>query len=162
MINIYQKRNNQQDKSASGISYQIADFLNLSEFAKLTYQQKVGYFGQVLAKKYLMDKGYEVLAENYYVGGGEIDLVMRKQGKIASIEVKTRTSKYFGDPHEAVHPYKLKRLYLATQKYMKAKDWLGTVAYTIDAVSVFVDKNNKKIKICHYKNIQPKDGFGPN
>ncbi len=142
-----------------GISYQIADFLNLEEFEKLTYQQKVGYFGQVLAKKYLTDNGYEVLSENYYVAGGEIDLIMRKNGKVALIEVKTRTSKYFGSPHEAVHKYKLKRLYLAAQKYMRAKDWLGTVEYSIDVMSVYIDKNSKKIKICHYENIQPINGF---
>ena len=46
-----------------------------------------------LALLLLMAKGYRPLARNYVVRGGEIDLVMRRGGTIAFVEVKARPTR---------------------------------------------------------------------
>lgn len=66
------------------------------------YRLKVGYFGQKLAKNYLLAQGYEILAENYYIRGGEIDLIAKISQKVVFIEVKTRTNFRYGQAEDAV------------------------------------------------------------
>ena len=70
----------------------------------------LGHSGENLAKKYLMNKGYDCLHENYRTRYGEIDLIMRDGGYTVFVEVKTRTSKAFGRPAEAVDARKRRHI----------------------------------------------------
>ena len=55
-------------------------------------------------------RGYEVLARNWRVREGELDLVVARDGGVAFCEVKSRSSDAFGQPFEAVTPTKQTRL----------------------------------------------------
>lgn len=59
-----------------------------------------------LAADWYVRQGAEVLAMNYRVRGGEIDLIVRDGNCIAFVEVKMRRSDKFGAPAEAVTPAK--------------------------------------------------------
>ena len=63
---------------------------------------KLGHRGENLAKKYLINKGYVCLHENFRTRYGEIDLIMSYGDYTVFVEVKTRTSTVFGRPSEAV------------------------------------------------------------
>jgi putative endonuclease len=63
----------------------------------------------VVARWYA-DAGYEVLARNWRVREGELDVVARSGATIAFCEVKTRRSDAFGIPAEAVTPVKQARI----------------------------------------------------
>ena len=49
----------------------------------------IGKLGEMLIVKHLRNKGYALVESNYRKGYGEIDLIMKKDGKIYFIEVKT-------------------------------------------------------------------------
>ena len=74
------------------------------------WNRKIGDLGEDLACKALWAGGKKVLYRQFTApGGGEIDIVVRDRKTLVFCEVKTRTSKKFGRPADAVD-YKKRRL----------------------------------------------------
>ena len=69
-----------------------------------------GAAGEVLAARFLREKGYEILTANYACRFGEIDIIARDGRYIAFVEVKTRGEAALYAPREAVTVEKRKRL----------------------------------------------------
>ncbi|MDP9485252.1 MAG: YraN family protein, partial [Actinomycetota bacterium] len=61
-----------------------------------------GEWGERLALRYLVERGYELIERNYRTRHGEIDLVMRQGTTLVFVEVKLRRGTGFGGPLEAV------------------------------------------------------------
>lgn len=63
-----------------------------------------GRMGEDMAHRYLRGRGCIVVARNYRPpsGHGEIDLVVWHGGQLVFVEVKTRDTAEFGEPHRAV------------------------------------------------------------
>lgn len=80
----------------------------------------LGMAGEDAAAAYLRARGYSIIARNVRTREGEIDLVARLGDVLAFVEVKTRSTRAFGPPAEAVTPRKAARIrglaaaYLAT------------------------------------------------
>ena len=74
--------------------------------------KELGAYGERLACRYLVDRGYVINTRNWRCVRGEIDIVATRPGTLAVCEVKTRSSELFGAPFEAVTPRKLGRLRL--------------------------------------------------
>ena len=77
--------------------------------------------GEVAAKRYLEGKGYRLLAENYALATGEIDLVMQDGDVVVFVEVKARETLAYGEPIEAVTPQKVRKIVLTAQSFLVAK-----------------------------------------
>jgi putative endonuclease len=83
-------------------------------------RQALGARGEALAARWYEERGYEVVARNWRVAGGELDLIVRHGRAMVFCEVKTRATTRFGSPAEAVTPAKQRRVrrlaatYLAT------------------------------------------------
>jgi len=72
--------------------------------------QALGQYGESLAARHLISQGMVVLDRNWRCESGEIDLVLRDGAVLVICEVKTRSSRDFGTPQEAVTGRKLARL----------------------------------------------------
>jgi len=70
----------------------------------------LGAAGEARAAAHLEARGWRVLARNVRAGGVELDLVARRRGVIAIVEVKTRRNRFAGAPEEAVDDTKRARL----------------------------------------------------
>lgn len=82
--------------------------------------QLLGAQGEALIAAYLEESGNEIIDRNWRRAFGEIDIVaLSPRGVVIFVEVKTRSSLRFGEPLEAVHPQKARRL----QKLARA--WLS-------------------------------------
>jgi len=81
-------------------------------------KHKAGIAGQEAAEKFLQSKGYEVLARNYRIKTGEIDLVLKDGMYIVFVEVKFRTSTKYGLPREAVGYTKQQRIINTALHYL--------------------------------------------
>ncbi len=74
-------------------------------------KQLLGARGEEEIRRYLEGKGAAVLDRNWRIKEGEIDLVaLTPDGEIIFVEVKSRTSRKYGDPLEAITPIKAERL----------------------------------------------------
>ncbi len=70
----------------------------------------LGKQGEKVALLYLLNKGYIIHEKNWRHGKIEIDLIAEKDERIVFVEVKTRSTDYFGEPEEAVDRDKEKQL----------------------------------------------------
>lgn len=94
-----------------------------------------GNSGEDLACGYLKRNGYKILDRNYRNDIGEIDIIAKHKGVIVFVEVKCRTSDYFGMPKEAVGLYKQNKIRKVALGYLKHKR-LGEPAIRFDVIEV--------------------------
>ena len=97
-----------------------------------------GAQGELLARKYLEHKGYEIMDENWTFKKSEIDLIVYKDSTIIFAEVKTRSGNNFGEPEDFVNPEKQKLLALAADEYIYLMDHKHEVRF--DIISILFDK----------------------
>jgi len=71
---------------------------------------ELGADGEARAAEHLQTRGYRIAARNVRAGGVEMDLIAKRGGVIAFVEVKTRRTRSFGAPEEAVDARKRARL----------------------------------------------------
>ena len=83
----------------------------------MTHNQEIGSWGEGVAAEYLNKRGYQIIERNARTPYGEIDLVACSQGITIFVEVKTRTSRRFGLPEEAVTPRKQAHMFAAAEHY---------------------------------------------
>jgi putative endonuclease len=117
-----------------------------------------GKAGEAAAVEYLKKDGYSILEQNYQnLSGrrlGEIDIIAQEKKEVVFVEVKTRNLESYGfsQPEENITRSKLFKLNRIAEYYMKSKKLFNT-PYRFDAVSVWLDKDQKKAKIKHIKSI---------
>jgi len=99
------------------------------------FRSSLGERGEMVACGFLKKHGYEILERNYRCKLGEIDVIARRHGRLAFIEIKTRTSAQFGTPQEAVNLQKQEKIFKIAQWYLKEKKLMKTpVAFDVVAV----------------------------
>lgn len=107
----------------------------------------LGKKGELLAIDYLLKNEYEILEKNYRFLKAEVDIIAKKNDLIIGVEVKTRSSNFFGDPQEFITDKKIKLLVLAMDNYVVEKDLDVEVRFDIIAVL----KQESVFKIEHFK-----------
>lgn len=77
----------------------------------MTMQRRaLGAAGELVARRFLEDRGWVIVASNFRRREGEVDIVAVREDVLAFVEVKTRRSLGFGDPCEAVTQRKRARI----------------------------------------------------
>ena len=90
-----------------------------------------GAQAEILAEKFLAKRGLRIIARNFRIKGGEIDLICSEGDTTVFVEVRLRTSKGFGGAAASITAHKQRRLILA------ARHWLlrnGDCACRFDCV----------------------------
>jgi putative endonuclease len=106
---------------------------------------ELGKLGEDLAVEYLRKNGYEILETNWTFQKAEIDIIAMKEGILAVVEVKTRSSLEFGLPQDFVKPKKIQLLVKAVNAYVNRKNLDIEVRFDIIAVH----KENNSFVIEH-------------
>lgn len=78
-----------------------------------------GAVGEVLAARFLREKGYTIVASNYRCRFGEIDIIATQGQYIAFVEVKTRSEDARYAPREAVTAMKQNRILKTAGLYLQ-------------------------------------------
>ena len=81
-------------------------------------------------------RGYRVLGTNVWIGGYELDLVVRRGRRIAFVEVKAKGGPGRGDPLEMVTAEKQRRLRLAAESWLAAHPECAGLEARFDVVAV--------------------------
>lgn len=102
---------------------------------------RVGRRGEKIAVAFLRKSGYKLLFRNFRAKcGGEIDLVCRdREAKVlVFVEVKTRTTNLFGDPHEAVTLRQQESITRAAKEWLRLLDD-ADIPYRFDIVEIVME-----------------------
>jgi putative endonuclease len=99
-------------------------------------RQVSGARAERLVRLHYRLRGYRVLAANARSGGNELDVVLRRGGKLVFCEVKMRSGDGFGDPREAVGAEKQRRIRRAAESFLARNPALRelNVAFEVAAV----------------------------
>lgn len=109
---------------------------------------KFGKEAEGIAKAFLIEKGYQIIAQNFFVQKAEIDLIALVEDKVIIVEVKARKFNSLTEPEEAITPKKIKLLVKAADHFMQQSNLNLEVQFDILAVV----KNETKWSIKHIKN----------
>ena len=95
----------------------------------------LGRLGEGLAVDFLLQKGYAILEKNWRFQKAEVDIIASKGEVLAAVEVKTRSTKEFGDPQDFVKEKKMRLLTLAINEYVEQNDLDVEVRFDIIAIT---------------------------
>ena len=95
----------------------------------------LGMRGQKAAKEFLLQKGFEVIKENYRLRTSEIDIIARDNCYVVFVEVKLRCGSSFGLPRESVGSKKQKKIINAAMHYISTNN-LHSQDFRFDVVEV--------------------------
>ena len=104
----------------------------------------LGVKGEQTAIDYLIDKSYDIAEKNYRFQKAEIDIIAQKENTLVCVEVKTRSTDYFGNPQDFIDAKKIKLLVKAMDHYVVSKDL--DVEVRFDVIAIIRQNNQMKIE----------------
>jgi len=113
----------------------------------------IGKKGEEIAKSFLEKQGYHIQATNWRYSKAEIDIIAFEGDLLVFVEVKTRSSDFFGPPEDFVDDKKKKLLSLAAAAYMAKTNHQWSIRF--DIISILL-AGEKVYKVQHFK-----DAFFP-
>jgi len=81
-------------------------------------------------------RGYRILATNAWVGGYELDVVVRRGRRLVFCEVKEKRGPRYGDPLEMVDAEKQRRVRRAAEGWLAAHPEAAGLRVSFDVVAV--------------------------
>jgi len=97
----------------------------------------LGRYGEQVAARHLQESGLTILDRNWRCSDGELDIVATDGAVLVVCEVKTRSSRAFGAPLEAVTQQKAARLRRLAARWL-AEHTIHPDEVRIDLVGVLV------------------------
>ena len=119
-------------------------------------RQALGLQGERIAARWMRREGWDVVAHRFRSGHRDVDLIMRRGGEVAFVEVKARRGDGFGSPVEAVHFRKQRELGRSARVWV---DRFGSdgLTYRFDVVGVLI--SGREVRIRHIPNAFPVTGM---
>lgn len=112
-----------------------------------------GAWGEAQAAAYLKRKRFRVVAQNFAVRGGEIDLIAESREFLLFVEVKTRKTASFAAAREYVDARKQARLHLAAELWLAGHE--TALQPRFDVIEVYAPDgvNTRRPEIVHWENV---------
>ena len=112
-----------------------------------TAKQRTGKRGEEVAVRYLLRRGYKVLARNFRSPFGELDIIAQDKDTLVFVEVRTGGSRRIHDPEETIGPQKQKRIARTAQFYIQTHHLEDQWAARFDVVAV--EEGEKGLEVRH-------------
>ena len=103
-----------------------------------------GKEGERIAKNYLIEKGYNICYQNYRYLKAEVDIIAQKNGILAIVEVRSRSSKFLENIAETVTTKKIKLLVMAADHYVTSQDL--DVEIRFDIITILKQKGTLEVE----------------
>lgn len=113
----------------------------------MSAHQQLGNLGESIACTHLLKNGYRILEQNWRYDRAEIDIIAEVSDFLIVVEVKTRTTDFFGLPSSFVTDRKQELLIKAAEAYILEKDIDKEVRF--DIIGIVLDP-----KLPHQTRIQ--------
>jgi putative endonuclease len=116
--------------------------------------EPLGRSGEELTAQWLVQNRFTIVAQNFHIRGGEVDIIAQKEERLHFIEVKTSRC-YHNDERDAAYwisPLKLSRIVKTAEEYIVSNgsmEW----PWQIDAVLCRIDLTSGGYHIEYFPNI---------
>lgn len=110
-------------------------------------KRDIGNIGENYVCGFLVRNGYEIVKRNFTVRGGEIDIIAKKNGDYAFVEVKTRDENSLTTGEQAITYSKKKHLVRTAEIFLER---LEEPAYGRFDVAVIILKGTHIKKLTYY------------
>ncbi len=107
--------------------------------------------GESFAAAHLKARGYQILARNYRLGRGEIDLIAQDGDCIVFVEVKTRRSLKFGSPQAAVTTQKQRQISKVAMGYLQTHNRFDAPC-RFDVIAIHLSPRLELLKLEQFEN----------
>jgi len=118
--------------------------------------REVAGWGETEAARYLRRLGWDIVETNWHCRYGEIDLIARQGKSLVFVEVKTRRSRSFGLPEEAITPSKRQRILRSAWTYLEANG-LQSADWRVDVIAIEGRPGLAPKRLDHYRDALPDD-----
>jgi putative endonuclease len=106
----------------------------------MAHHNNTGFMGEQMAAKYLLEKGFSILHQNWRHRNWEVDFIASLNNTLHFIEVKTRRTQKFGYPEEDVTKKKMANLINASEEFLFLHPEWKTIQFDILSISIPKDK----------------------
>lgn len=103
-----------------------------------------GKQGEIIAATHIKKQGYRIIETNWRYRHKEIDIIAYDGEELVIVEVKLRSTDYFGDPSEAVTMKKQRFLIDAAEAYLRTIKQAPEVRF--DIISIIAAENKYEIE----------------
>ncbi len=111
-----------------------------------------GAAGEVLAARYLRDKGYMLVGANYRTRFGEIDIIAEDDSYIVFVEVKTRSQYAYYTPREAVTAAKQQRIIKTAQLFLAQHTSAKQPRFDVVEITTAEGRPLEQVSLTHLEN----------
>ena len=101
-------------------------------------RRSIGRLGERAVAMLLKERGYFILDQNVRLGRFEIDLIARRFDLLIVCEVRTRTSRRYGDPVETIDSAKIRNIRTATSQWIEKHPTFRSSRLRFDAAGVLM------------------------
>ena len=101
----------------------------------------------------LGEAGYRIVARNWRIRGGEIDLVALHGEELVFVEVRARSSVASGRAAESVDARKLRHLMTAAAKFIERHPEHEDRIWRLDLVAITLDRHGDLIDFEHFHDL---------
>ncbi len=117
--------------------------------------QRLARQGEDWAARYLQARGYRILGRNVRTPYGEIDIVAQDGDQVVFVEVKTRTTRAFGWPEDAITPRKLAHMLAAAEHYLAEHDPQAQWSWRLDVLALYWPDPSQPPQVRHWTDVRP-------
>jgi putative endonuclease len=122
-------------------------------FIVMSASNDLGKTGEKLARQFFVEKGCQVLAQNWRYSRAEVDMIVKDAETIVFVEVKTRSSTRFGPPEYFVSRQQQQMLAAAASYFCEKLGHEGEIRF--DVISIVMRPDGET----NLEHLQ--DGFWP-
>lgn len=118
-----------------------------------------GAAGEVLAARFLREKGYTITAANVHSRFGEIDIIAEDGQYIAFVEVKTRSEHALYTPREAVTRVKQRKILGTAAMYLQRHPTAKQPRFDVIEIVTATGHPMKALEINHIMGAYETEGL---
>ena len=102
----------------------------------MPHTRQQGSDWETAAESFLQKQGLKSLTRNFYSRFGEIDLVMLDGATVVFVEVRYRSSNYYGSGAASITHVKQRRIISAAKRFLQCKKQYAMRPCRFDVVSI--------------------------
>lgn len=106
----------------------------------MAHHNNTGILGEKMAAKYLSEKGFTILHQNWRHSHWEVDVIASLNNVLHFIEIKTRRTQKFGFPEDDVTKKKIQNLINASEEYLFTNPGWKLIQFDILSITLLKNK----------------------